>query len=170
MDNSHNPFPAIYDELCEHPGNGRRVAVYLASNLCASVGALSSFVEVNDPDILPGANTDTIVANIGDARRMGDEVLGKVDKCWAVEWKSLPDNYFIAAPLDGQPPVKMREYDAQKLKGLFTEGFSPDGNLNEMRFIRYAGFGVSNRVGAVCGRIGSATYAPPSEYDAPLAV
>jgi len=170
IDNTHNPFPAIYNELSEHPGNGRRIVVYLASNLRESVEALSGFVEVNDPDILPGANTDTIAASIGDVRRMGDDVLGKVDKCWVVEWKALPDNYFLATALDGEPPLKMREYDSRPLQGLFTEGFSPDGNLNEVRMIRYAGFGVGNRTGALCGRIGSATYAPPGEYDAPLAV
>jgi len=45
-----------------------------------------------------------------------------------------------------------------------------DGNHMENRVIRYAGFGVSNRVGAVCYQVGNGTYQVPSAYNAPLAV
>ena len=64
----------------------------------------------------------------------------------------------------------MREYPAASLKGLFQEEHSPDGNLQEKRFIRYAGFGGYNRVGALIQQVGNGTYEIPSAYGAPLAV
>jgi hypothetical protein len=42
--------------------------------------------------------------------------------------------------------------------------------LNEYRFIRYAGFGAYNRVGALSFRIGNGAYAIPTGYSTPLAV
>ena len=45
-----------------------------------------------------------------------------------------------------------------------------DGNHIVTRLIRYAGFGVADRVGAVCYYVGNATYQVPTAYDAPLAV
>ena len=67
-------------------------------------------------------------------------------------------------------PLRMREYPSAALQGLFTENHSPDGNLNEYRFIRAAGFGAYNRVGAVAFHIGNAAYQIPAGYETPLAV
>ena len=64
----------------------------------------------------------------------------------------------------------MREYPAASLQGLFTENHSPDGNLQEYRFLRYAGFGVYNRVGAVAFRVSNGAYAVPTGYTTPVAV
>jgi hypothetical protein len=64
----------------------------------------------------------------------------------------------------------MREYDAPELQGFFPEDHSPDGNIQEMRMIRYAGYGALNRVAAVVQRIGNGSYAIPSGYTNPLAV
>ncbi len=56
------------------------------------------------------------------------------------------------------------------MEGLFTENHSPDGNLAEYRFIRFAGFGAYNRVGAIAFRIGDPAYAIPTGYTTPVAV
>jgi hypothetical protein len=69
--------------------------------------------------------------------------------------------------------MRMREYPANELQGLFPEQFSPDGNLNIQKFIRYCGFGVYNRTGATITRIGNASYAIPTtpvDYTAPLGI
>ena len=168
IDDSHNPFPTIYDELMEHPSNSGPVVVYVATTLTTSIEALANFVPVTDPDLRIGADSDELVGSL--ALGFGDEVLGKVDKCWIVEWKALPDDYMIAHAQGAGAVLKMREYVPTELQGLFPEEHSPDGNRKEMRMIRYAGFGVSNRVGAVCYYIGNATYPTPAAYDAPLAV
>ena len=169
IDDSNNPFPTIYTELNEHPSNaGGPIVVYVATSLVTSIEALTNFVEVKDPDIVPGNSSDTLGGIID--RGFGDEVIGKVDKCWIVEWSQLPSGYMIGHARGGGAVLKMREYPATELQGLFPESHDVDGNHMETRVIRYAGFGVSNRVGAVCYYVGSGTYAIPSGYETPMPV
>src|SRR3990172_1283304 len=51
IDDSHNPFPTIETELLEHPSNTGRILVYTPTNLKDSIMALTSFVDVDDPNI-----------------------------------------------------------------------------------------------------------------------
>lgn len=168
IDNSNNPFPTIYTELMEHPSNDGPYVAYIPSNLKATVTALSTFVEVGDPDIQTGANTDTVVGSL--SQGFGDEVLGKADNMWIVEWGRLPDNYILAVAQGADPVLGMRQYPAASLQGLFPEFQNVDGNRFLYKFLRYCGFGVMNRVGAVVQRIGNGSYAIPTGYTAPLAV
>jgi len=168
IDDDNNPFQTIYDELMEHPSNSGPVVCYVASNLVGAIKDLADFTEKDDPDIKKGANSDVLVGSI--SQGFGDEVWGKVNGCWIVEWKSLPDGYMIAHARGAGAVLKMREYPAEELQGFFPETNDVDGNHMENRVIRYAGFGVSNRVGAVCYQVGNGTYQVPSAYNAPLAV
>lgn len=172
IDDSNNPFPTIYDELNEHPGNrGGTFVSYVATNLKSDIEALSGFTEVQDPDVQTGISNDQLRNGASFDPGFGDEVLGKVDKIWIVEWPMLPDGYILTTVRGAdKPALAMREYDASSLQGLFQEENSPDGNLQEHRFIRYAGFGAWNRVAAHATFIGNATYQVPSAYDAPLNV
>ena len=167
-----NPFDDIYDELMEHPSNsGGPVVTYVPTNLTSTIEGLTAFNEVSDPDVIKGIASDRLdEGSIEAIRGFGDEVLGKVNKNWIVEWRALPDNYMLAHARGGGPVVKMREYGAPELQGFFPERFSPDGNLQETRMIRYAGFGVANRIAAVAYRIGNGSYAVPTGYDTPLSV
>lgn len=162
-----NPFPTIMTELHEHPGQrGAPVVAYISSSLVTSVTGLATFVEAPDPDITEGSGSDRLINSI--QRGFGDEVLGKIKGGpWVVEWSKLPSGYGIAQAV-GHAPLKMREYPAPELQGLFPENFSPDGNHNEARMLRYAGFGVGNRVAAVVFQIGNATYQIPSGWETPL--
>lgn len=165
-----NPYITIDAELSEHPSNGnRRILCYIPTNLVSDTMALTSFVEVDDPDITAGSGADRVtnVPNVGP----GDRVIGKIKgtRCWIIEWSGLADS-FIIAKVEGKPFTKMREYPSPKLKGFFPETANPDGNHKEYRFLRYAGFGVADRVAALVYRIGNASYAIPSGYTAPLAV
>lgn len=169
IDDSNNPYDDIYDKLMKHPANqGADVVVFIPTNLKATTQALTNFVEVGDPDVELGANAAKIAANVGGHRLFGDEVLGKVEKCWIVEWKQLPSSYMIAFAVGAPAVIGMREYPAESLQGFFTENDAGDGNITKTKMIRYAGFGVLNRVGAVVQRIGNGTYAIPSGYTAPL--
>ncbi len=164
-----NPFPTIYDELMEHPSNDGPVVVYVSTNLKPYIMALANFVEMRDPDIQPGSGSATLVGSL--ERGFGDAVLGKTDNCWIVEWSALPSGYMLAHATGAGPVLKMREYPSEKLQGFFAENHSPDGNHMEYRMIRYAGFGVANRVAAVAYMIGGGgTYQNPSGLTAPLAV
>lgn len=173
IDNSNNPFPTIRTELIEHPSNGGPFVAYIPTNLVSTVTALTEFVEADDPDIRYGADSDTLPVIQQRVLGFGDEVLGKTksSNMWIVEASRLPDSYMLATALGNTMRVlKMREYPTAALQGFFMENFTPDGNHAETRMIRYAGFGVSNRVGAVVMRIGNGSYAIPTGYDAPLAV
>lgn len=163
-----NPFPTFYSKLTTYPSNGSKPTIvsYIPENLRDEVEGLSTFKEMEDPDIKAGANRDVLVANI--AAGFGDEVLGKVGKVWVVLWRRMPDNYIISH-VRGRKPLKMREYPAAALQGLFPENYSPDGARKEWRWIRYAGFGVANRLAAMCHFVGNATYQNPAEYTPPLA-
>ena len=167
-----NPFDDIYADLMEHPVNaGGQVVCYIPTNLKSAVEGLATFTEVGDPDVTPGTNIATLNGRID--RGWGDELIGKTNKCWIVESGILPDNYIVANVRGGlAAPLWAREYPAAGLKGLFREQHSPDGNLLAQRFIRYTGFGVYNRVGAMVYFVGAGdtTYDIPSGYTNPLAV
>lgn len=168
--NATNPFALARAELIEHPGNDGPFVSYIPTALVATTVALTEFVEANDPDIdyQTGDNLPTAPATI---LGPGDEILGKLksSNIWIVEWSRLPDDIIITVATGAGPFVKMRELPVASLQGLFTEGFDVDGNHTGQRFLRWAGFGVSNRVAAVATRVGNGTYAAPTGYDAPLA-
>lgn len=167
-----NPFDDIYDDLIEHPVNvGGQVVAYIPTNIKSDVEGLTGFTEVTDPDITLGDDTSRL-NNVID-RGWGDEVLGKVNKVWIIEAGILPDDYVVANVRGGgAPALWARQYPASSLQGLIRENHSPDGNLQENRFIRYVGFGAYNRVGAMVYFIeaGDTTYDIPTGYTNPLAV
>jgi hypothetical protein len=168
-----NPFPTIYAELAEHPGNGTDIVCYCPTNLITTIEGLADFVPVKDAYVIPAMTSATLPGSSTDYARIqgaGDEVCGRVSKCWIVEWKALPNSYIFAHALNAGPVCAMREHVPASLQGLIVENNSPDGNITETRMLRYAGFGVRNRVSALCYYIGNASYSIPSGYDAPLAV
>jgi hypothetical protein len=176
--NSDNPFPAIYTELDEHPSNTGPYVAYVASDLVTSITALANFVEVQDPTIIYGSGTTVLNVNVdvdmtsrgGPLVAFGDRLLGKVDGIYIVEWSSMPSGYMLIHASGANDVLGMREYPEPELQGFFPEFNSVDGNHQEYRMIRYAGFGVLNRVAAVVMRIGNGSYAIPSGYTAPLPV
>jgi hypothetical protein len=166
-----NPYPTIYTELTEHPGNLPPVVAYIPSALRATTEALATFVPVADTDITPGSGSDRLGAVPASIRAFGDEVLGKVDGVWIVLWAALPAEHIVAFAIGaGSPALAMREYPSPALQGLFEEDHSPDGNRFERRFIRMAGFGARNRTAALVYQVGNATYEIPTGYNTPLPV
>lgn len=173
IDDANNPFPGLRAELIEHPSNAGPFIAYVPSNLIAAAAALTEFVEADDPDIRYGADNDTLSAMRADILGPGDEVIGKTksSNMWIVEWGALPSDYIIAvASGAASPALRMREYSAPELQGFFPERADVDGNHLVTRMLRYAGFGVSNRVAAAVLRVGNASYAIPAGFDAPLPV
>lgn len=168
---ANNPFPTIRSELIEHPSNRGPFICYTASNLVSSIGGLSEFVEVDDMDVVYGDGNDTLPANALIGVGPGTEVLGKLksSNIWVVEMPILPSNYLITRAQSNMPVAYQRSYPADSLKGLIVER-QKDWGLDKTQFIRYAGFGVANRVGAVAMEIGDGTWTDPTDYTAPLAV
>lgn len=168
IDAANNPYPGLFKNLREHTDNGEAtVDVYIADNLVAATQNLPNFVEVGDADITQGSGAATLNARAD--KGIGDEVLGKVDRCWIISMSRLPDGYMVAHLRD-QKPLGMRQYPVSSLQGLFTEEFNVDSNHYETRFLRFAGFGVKNRTAAAVHQVGapSTTYVTPAEYAAPI--
>jgi hypothetical protein len=171
ISDAYNPFPTIYDTLIQYPSNSGPFVVYIPTSMKASVEALADFVKVSDPDIDPAITRDRITGDGQGDRSValpGGRIYGKTDFCWIVEWRALPDNYMIGVAMGAGRFMRMRQWDDQTLQGLFPEYHSPDGNLNLNRFIRYAGFGVYNRVAALAYQIGAASYSAPTGFVTPL--
>jgi hypothetical protein len=154
------------DLLLGYPGNSGDVIVYVASDLVDDVEAMTGFVAVADPDVLVGSSVSQLTNRIDPS--FGDVVLGKVERTWVVEWRYLPSGYAVAR-IGNRPFVAMREYPSPALQGFFSEMHSSDGNLREMRLLRYAGFGVFDRTAAAVHQAGTATYTIPSGFSTPLA-
>lgn len=162
-----NPYDDIYAELTEHPSNSGPIKCYISTSLVATTQALTNFIAASDPDIMLGGLNAQLSSSVDVG--FGDRVLGKVDGCWIIEWGRLPAGYIIGHA-SGTPVLGMREYPAPELQGFFPEQHSPDGNTVVNRFLRYAGFGVKNRVAAVAYLVGAGAYAIPSGYTNPLPV
>lgn len=166
-----NPYPLIWTELTEHPGNSGPIVAYIASDLRATTEALATFVPVTDPDIAVGSGTDRVAGVPAGILAFGDEVIGKVDGVWIVVWSVLPSGYIVAlAQGAASSALAMREFPAPGLQGFFEEDHSPDGNLFERRFLRMAGFGARNRTAALAYQIGAGSYSTPSGYATPMPI
>ena len=165
-----NPFPTIFDELMEHPSNeGGEVVCYVPTNVVTAVQGLTAFVEMPDPRLNYGANVTLPSGAI--SAKFGDLVLGRVNRVWVVEWRALPSNFIVAHAEGAGPFMKMRQYPSAALQGLVAENFTPDGAMEEARMLRYAGFGVENRVAALVLEVSSGgSYNVPTGYEAPLPV
>ena len=162
-------FQDIYNTLREHVDDGSaRIVVYVASTLIPTISALPGFVAVGDPDVTLGSGSNTLNASVD--KGIGDEVVGKYQRCWIISMDRLPDNYMIGH-IKGQQPLGQRQFPVASLQGLFTEEHNVEGNHYETRYLRFTGFGVRNRTAACAVFLAAAgNYVTPAEYTAPLAV
>lgn len=167
-DGADDPFGTIYDELIEHPENSGDVIALIPTNLKSTVEALTDFYPVGDPNIRRGANTAELVGNLG--VNLPGNVFGYHDSgVWLVEWKSLPSSYILATMTGGDRPLAMRQDSLPALQGFNRVADRNDHPFYETQYMRKAGFGAQNRVGAVVMRIGNGTYAEPTGYTSPMA-
>lgn len=167
IDNANDPFPTIFDELKEHPENGGDIIAFIPTNRKASVKALSSYFPVADGNIRYGASISTLESTLGTS--VPGEVFGYHDDgVWLVEWKALPNDYIIAVASEGDRPLAMRQDMAPELQGFNRVADRNDHPYYEAQYLRKAGFGAQNRVGALAYRIGNAAYAIPTNYASPM--
>lgn len=166
IDDSNNPFPAIYEELLEHPDNDGDVVVMVPTNLKEDVMGLSTFYPITDPNLRSGNGVTELIGTLN--AQVPGEVIGYVDKTWIVEWRSMVSNYLIATTTQGPRPLRMREHPEAELQGFKLVAEREDHPFLESQWERHAGFGAWNRVGAVVYRIGNGSYAVPSNYASPM--
>ena len=168
IDNSNDPFPTIYDELTEHPENTGEVVVLIPSNVKTAVQALSGFYPNTDPNLNAGMASTTLRGSLGTP--LPGTLLGYHEaRVWIAEWKSLPSGYMIATMTGGPRSLLMREEMEASLRGFNRVADRNDHPFYESQYLRIAGFGANNRVGALVQRIGSGSYAIPTNYTSPMA-
>lgn len=167
LNDAGSPFAAIYRDLTKQPENfgGGKVISFIPTNLEDEVMALTSFIEETDPDITLGANSDRLTGGF-DVSVPG-EVIGKVDRNWIVRWDALPDNYIISTITSGARPVAMRQHPEPELQGFNRVANRDDDPYYESQYVRYAGFGAWNRVGAIVTKVDS-SYTVPTGFEQPM--
>ena len=166
-DGATDPFQTIHDELMEHPDNSGEVIAFIPTNLKATVFALSAVMPAQDPNVRAGNASDVLVGELGVAHP--GEIFGYHSaRVWCVEWRSLPNDYIIATTTTGESPLGMREDEETELQGFRQVGNRDDFPYSEVQYMRRAGFGGWNRVGAVVLRVGNASYTEPTNYTAPI--
>lgn len=163
-----NPYPTIYSELTEHPENSGDVVAFIPTGLRATTEALATFHQIADPNITAGISSDRLTGRLGVA--VPGQVIGYEDSgVWVVEWASLPANYIVATMTGGPRALAMRQDPEPELQGFNRVAERNDHPFYESQWLRRAGFGAFNRVGAVVYRIGNGTYAIPTNYTSPMA-
>lgn len=166
-----NPFPAIFQELAEHPENGGagsgRIIAFIPTNLKQSVMGLATFWRPTSGDLTPGNGVTTLTGTLG--VDVPGTVLGMEDSgVWVVEWPRLPSNYIIAVATSGEPAIAERVDEMSSLRGFIEVDGNQDFPWYQRNWIRQVGYGAWNRVGAVVMRIGNASYAVPTGYASPM--
>lgn len=165
-----NPFPTIYDELVEHPENQGSVISFIPTANKAATMGLATFVPVRDSNIVLGSGSSQLSGTLnvplpsGPASLLGYEESG----VWIAEWKTLPANYIVSVMTDGERPLKMREEPEADLQGFKKVADRTDHPFYESQYLRIAGFGANNRVGAVVTEVGDASYDVPTGYESPM--
>lgn len=159
-------FATIYDELTEHPDNGGDVIAFVPTNLKSTAEGLSTFYPIEDPDLRQGSATTVLQGRLGAA--VPGEELGKVERVWVVEWRSLPDDYILAITTEGPRPLAMREDIPEELRGFRRVGDRVDTPWWERHYRRRHGFGAFNRTGGVVVQITGGAYSAPTGLDTPL--
>ena len=167
---SDDPFGAIYAELTEHPENGGDtgdVICFVPTGLKASIEALSNFYPLVDNNLQTGSGVTTL-SRVPTIQTPGTLFGYHAEKVFFYEWKSLPAGYLIATTTNAEKPLAMRQHPEPQLRGFSKVAERQDYPFWEAQYVRWAGFGSWNRVGAVVMRIGNGTYAIPSNYTSPM--
>lgn len=166
-----NPYPAIYEELYEHPTNMEPFIAMIPSGLTATTKALSSF-NINpglNPFVSYGDNVTLATMDVERYLGFGTRVLGEADGMVIVESRRLPAGYIVYYAAGNPVPIlKRRQEPEPSLQGLRMAMYKPNTNFTQWDFYRKAGYAVNDRVGGGVYQIGNGTYQIPANYNPAL--
>lgn len=168
-DGADNALISMADDLREHPENQGEVVFLVDAATAVDAQALDTFKEISDPNIRLGANSDELIGSLGAA--VPGELLGyeAASRSWVSEWKYLPENYVIGATTGGVKPLRMRQDPEPELQGFQRVAERDDHPFYESQWLRRAGFGAWNRVGAVVAELEeNSAYAVPTGFSVPM--
>lgn len=157
----------IGNEIREHPENSGEIVVFVPTASVPAVKALPGYTTGGDPNVSLGQSVDTYVGSIG-ANAPGAPFGYDSDAMVHLrEWSSMPANYLLGVSVGGTKPLAMRQDEEPSLQGFHEIPGREDMPYLQRMWIRRAGFGALNRVGAVVYRTNNATYAAPAGLSAP---
>jgi hypothetical protein len=175
IDDAHNPFPAIEDDLLEHPTNGNRLVAFVPTGLVSAIELLAAFAPATRDIIrvVPATGDETIEPEFAPALNLpltrSMTYRGIVGNTHIVQWQNMPANYIVTVAVDAeQKPIGLREYPQASLQGLVNIG-EPISRFpyQQNNYVRAAGFGGFNRTAAHVLKI-AASYAAPTAYPFPI--
>lgn len=159
-------FQDIHDELVEHPENGPEIIAFIPTASSATVQALTNFYPVPDTNLFSGVAV-TQFTGVLNATVPG-KLIGYIAGCKVVEWAGMPANYILGVAAGGEAPIALRQEPETELQGFRKVADRNDHPWYEQQYLRVAGFGGWNRVGAIVYRTDSGTYAIPTGYSSPM--
>lgn len=157
-------------ELIEHEENGgeqAQVVVFVPTASKPTVSGFTNHIDSPDPNITLGTGVNQYTgafAATAPGQPFGYNAEAQVH---LREWSAVPDNYAIAVTNSGLSPLAMREDEVGILRGFREWPERRDTPYLQRIWVRKAGFGAYNRVGAVVYRTNNASYAIPTGYSAP---
>jgi len=156
----------IHDELVEHPENGPEIIAFIPTASRATVEALTNFYPIADPNLSSGVAVTQFTAALGVS--VPGELIGYCAGCKIVVWAGMPSNYVLGIAAGGEAPIVLREEPEAELQGFKKVADRNDHPWYEQQYLRVAGFGAWNRVGAIVVRTDNGTYAIPAGYGSPM--
>lgn len=159
-------FQDIHDELVEHPENGPEIIVFVPTASSATVQALTNFYPIPDPNLQTGVAVTQFTGAIGAA--VPGKLIGYVAGCKVVEWPGMPSDYLLGVAAGGEAPIALREEPEAELQGFRKVADRNDHPWYEQQYLRVAGFGAWNRVGAIVYKTNNGTYSVPTGYGSPM--
>lgn len=159
-------FQDIHDELVEHPENGPEIIAFIPTASSATVQALTNFYPTPDANLTSGVAV-TQFTGVLNATVPG-KLIGYIAGCKVVEWAGMPSDYILGVAAGGEAPIALRQEPEAELQGFRKVADRNDHPWYEQQYLRVAGFGGWNRVGAIVYRTNNATYAIPTGYSSPM--
>lgn len=159
-------FQDIHDELVEHPENGPEIIVFIPTASRATVEALTNFYPIADPNLNAGIAVTQLTAALGAS--VPGEYIGYIAGCKVVVWAGMPSAYALGVAAGGEKPIAMRLEPEAQLQGFNKVADRNDHPWYEQQYMRVAGFGAWNRVGAIIYKTDNASYSIPTGYSSPM--
>lgn len=166
-----DPITTDRDDLMEHPQNTGDVILIGSASDRAKYTALASFYQAPNPNLTVGSGVTQFTGSAATAS-LGQFIGYHLSDVYIYLWRGMPANYYVMFPTGGTKPLRQREHPEATLRGFGPEADREDYPYFETDYVRRAGFGGWNRVGAVVRNFNSAagpTYNIPTNYGSPLA-
>lgn len=166
ISNTNDPVTTMARKLTKQFGMGNGAMspiVFVNEAETAKIGALSAFVDVDDPNVRTGSATDTAI----NLPAVPGTVIGRVKGvAWIVQWDWIPADYMLAIhPAAPAPLLKRRDPAATGLPAdlalISTDAETPFAAAHwSHRF----GIGVGNRLNGVVMKLTAGSYDVPTAF------